>query len=60
MVDNIEKNDSPNDNQEDVEQKKIKSTSLININNGDEDDNFLFLYNLAKKMVLKRHEIGGK
>lgn len=57
MNDKIEKNNSQNDNKKDLEQSEVISTSLIN---DDEDANFLFLYNLAKKMVLKRHEIGGK
>lgn len=57
MNDSIEKNDSQNDSKEDLLQPEIISNSLIS---DDEDVNFLFLYNLAKKMVLKRHEIGGK
>lgn len=57
MDNTIEKNDSQNDNKEDLEQPEIINSSLIS---DDEDANFLFFYNLAKKMVLNRHEIGGK
>lgn len=57
MNDSLEKIDSQNDNKEDLKQSEIISTSSIS---DDEDFNFIFLYNLAKKMVLKRQEIGGE